>query len=98
MINDLKKHRTARLGDSGKAADDVVVNEFAKFLGRNAAVDIRIEHFEEIPKLFALRFFAKILEGLQCDAVPREIIRESDRVQAEVRAGEIGASAIAFDA
>ena len=76
VVNDLQENRPTGFGDAREGADNIVVDELTELFGWNAAVHVRIEDFEEIAETFALGFFTKFLECLQCDFVPREVICE----------------------
>src|SRR5258708_4162932 len=47
VIHDFEEDWAARLRHAGQAANDVVVDEFAQALGRDAAGDVRIEYFKK---------------------------------------------------
>src|SRR4051794_40935751 len=47
VINNFQKVRPARLRHTSESAKNVVVDEFAEFLRRDAGVHIRIKYFEE---------------------------------------------------
>ena len=97
VIDDFQKKRAAGFRDAGEAAEDVVVDEFAKLFRRDTAADVRIEDFEEVAEILPLRFFAEFFEGEEGFAVLLEIVDERDGVEAEVCAGEIGGGAVALD-
>ncbi len=59
-------------------------------------IDVRIEHFEEVAKFLSLGFFAKFFEPEKRLAVLVQVVDESDGVKTEIRAGKIGARAVAI--
>ena len=55
------------------------------------------EDFKEVLEFLPLGFLAKFLIPKQCFAVLLQFVDERDRVEAEVRAGEIFGRTVAFD-
>ncbi len=97
VINNLQKERSPRLGHAGQAAEDVVIDEFAELLRRDAAGDVRVEHFQEITELLPFRLFAKFLERQQRLPVRLQLVDERHRIKAEIGAREFSACAVALD-
>jgi hypothetical protein len=98
VINDLQEIRPSRFGHTGERAQNVVVDEFAELLGRDAGIDVRIEDLEEVPETFALCLLAKFFVPQQRLAVLIELVDEGDRVKAKVRSRELAvAIAVALD-
>src|SRR4051812_5765940 len=61
VINDFQKVRPPGFRHTSESAKNVVVDEFTNLFWRNAGIDVGIKDFEEMPKLFPLRFLAKFL-------------------------------------
>src|ERR1700690_1304677 len=62
VIDDLQEFWPLRLGEAGEAPDDRVVDELRHGLRRQAALDIRIEHLEEIGEAVVFGVVTKIRE------------------------------------
>src|SRR6266511_864141 len=97
VIDDFQEDGPPGFRHAGQGAEDVIVEELAQLLRRDAAVHVRVEDFEKMPELLPLRFFTKCLVPKQGLAVLLQVVDERDRVEAQVRAGEIVARAVALD-
>src|SRR5690349_17278057 len=96
VINNLQESRTTRLRHACEGAENVVIDELAQLFRRDAAVDVRIEDFQEMAEALPFRLFAKFLIPKERSAVLLEVVDEGDGVEAEVGAGEIGVGTIAL--
>ena len=98
VIDDLEEDRPSRLRHAGERAQDVVIDELAELLRRDARVHVRIEDFKEVAEALALRLLAELLIPEQGLPVLIEFVDVGDRIQTEVRTRELArAIAVALD-
>src|SRR6185369_12178975 len=93
MIDDLEEQRSPGLRNPGQRANDVVVDELAQLLRSDVALNIGIEHFEEVTKLLSLRFLTELFEGGEGFVVLFELVDERNRIKAEVGTGKVCSAA-----
>ncbi len=84
VVGDLEEFRPLRLGEAGEAPDDRVVDELRHGLRRQAALDVRIEHLEEIREAVGFGVVTKILERLEGGMVGVDVIGERDGIKPKV--------------
>src|SRR5271166_5031854 len=84
VIGDLEETRALGLGEAREAADDRIIDEMRHLVRREAALDIRVEHFEEVRHPVPGGVGAKILERLERDDVGIDVVGEGNRIEAEI--------------
>ena len=73
-----------RLGESGEAPDDRVIDELRHGFRRQAALDVRIEHLEKIREAILFGVVTEIRERLERVMVGLDVIGERDRIEPQV--------------
>ena len=84
VVGDLEEPRPLDLGQAREAAHDRVVDEVRDRFLLEAAVDVRVEHLEEVGEAVRRRFLAERPERLERGDIRVEVVGEGDRIETEV--------------